>query len=858
MMKYIRCIAALCALLTLATPASAFGLHHGNAVNTPNVAPILTDTSYTYGRNSRAFTGVVRLSQQDRTSPSYIPFTASGLGLMSPNGPPCDTWYESFVSGRSSSDFAISATIAEGSLAYTPLLTSTGQNNITGDYVFHYQCSANGVMSNVATLTIHTNANAVNFSQYDHFDFGWAASGFGSATGSKIQISTGADLHNVKVTLRGVTLGSTLANPVTITVADSGRYPYMSNFTTSGLSNIVVSDIVATGNTDVGIQAATNIFGSAAGATTYTGATWNNLRYYGSPYMYPSTSTNSGQTFFSSACTANCLFENSVADFVNSGFNIADNLHVTNVDIGHYANNCTAIISQTVGATVDGFTVCHDGLISVSGQHTDVMQILDGATAWGDTIQNFWAIQAGATGQPQGPIFGGGQFGNKNNAALGYIDDCTGSHGPGKGLTFTNAGMYSSSSGSQIWIPSGGIAIADKIHIFGSPGQTSCITTDLPSNVNIGSPGSPVAIFNVGAYNLQMEGIINTNGSFNGFASSGESGTSFLRHFSYVQQVSNPIPATSFTASINGAIGSYAAGTTATVAGAGTTNYSGILEPILFGQLAYSGCTTCGTGGTSIGGEAYSTEPVQATANASFSGKTMTVTGPCTGRFDYGIANGAHTGGLMISGTGIPDYVYIVPQLSLPSDGCAGNYTLSLNVGTLGSRAITGRPQQGAGVYGLFGTTGVPGGPYAMTAVNQTTIAQGAGGYVSQTQSAGSPGCVSGLHQGSFNIDKGFASFISTCGPTDAPNTTVTNTVTPVAADFNTGALPYTTLNAISSATWNAMTTAQKIAATCNALLPALGGALDLGGGSFIGALTHTGEVQLAGGNVPVPGCGIH
>lgn len=868
MLKRFGCmiVAAFVILATMPiAPAQAL-FPRGGVAPAPPAAPVLANTTVTFGASTPSSRGAgVRLSSMDQTIPSYQPTTVYGLDLMTASGPACDTWvsftFVSNTSGRTGADFnVIGSNTPEGTGALAPTTSGTGATHLAGDYVWNVQCSAAGVLSNVATLTYHTVANEVTVGPADRFDFGWAPTNFGSVAGAKVCLATGGDFHAINVLLRGVTIGSTPTQYLTFTVCDSGRYPYVSNFTTGALSNIHVTDIVATGNTDIGIQTAKNIFGSSlVSGNGHTNGEWDNLHYYGSTLMYPSSSNNSGQAFFGDTCSGTCYFHDSSADFVNSGFNINDYMHYSNIDIGHFSNNCTAIGSGAVGATVDGFTTCHDGLISFSGQHTDCMQILDGATAYLITLNNFWCIQAGASGQPQGAWFSGGQLGQTTHPMQGYIDDGTGAHGPGTILHLTTGSCFSSSNFSQFWIPAGGISIADNVRMLCGAGQSSGISTVNLAATNIGSPGSPVTFSNVGAYGFQMEGIIETDATFNGFTSSGESGTSFIRHMGFAQQVPNPVPQTSFTASINGVVGSYASGTTATVTGAGTSNYPNVLEPFILGQLAYSGCTTCGTSGTGIGGEAQSTEPVQASANASFSGKTMTVSAPCTGRFDYNVANGSHMGGLLISGTGIPDYTYIIPQLFLPSDGCAGNYTLSQTVGTLTSRAVQGRPQQGAGLYGLYGTTGVPGGPYAMTAQSFTVVSLGAGGYISQTASAGSPSCTANLHNGTFTIDRVYAAFISTCTALQAPNTTVVNSVSgPVAADFLTGALPYTTLSAITSATWNAMTTAQKRAATCNAMLPAPGHSLDLGGGDWIGPFTSTGEVILAGGNVAVPGCGIH
>lgn len=862
-MKNIRDILiALAALACLAgTPAQA--AHQGTSLPVVVVAPILTNTTVSFGQLTPTFRGAVRTSQMDQTIPSYQPTTVYGFGLQSPSGAPCDTWVSwTFVSNTASrpgTDFNVMATnTAEGTSAISPTISSTGSGHITGDYVWNVVCSNNGVSSNTATVTYHTVANTVNIGSTDRMDFGVYSAALLTNAAPRIVLSTGGDWHSQWTILRQ---GGTFTNTVEMTVADSPRYPYISNFTIGATNNFYNHDMVATGNTDIGIQTATNIFGARlVSGVPITGGTWDNLRYYGSVLMYPSSSNNSGQSLFSAPCTGTpCIFENSSGDFVNGGVGLGDYMHISNVDIGHFSNNCLFVGSGLVGFTIDAFTTCHDGLLSVAAQHTDCFQVGDGATMYNATVNNFWCIQAGATGFPQGPFFGGGQAGSTANPWAGYIDDGTGAHGSCASvqcvLTLTTGGYFTSSGGAQIWSP-GNISIAQNVRIApigGVRANVSNLTT-----TTIGSPSSPVSISNVGAYNFQMEGIVNTNASFWGMGDSGESGASFIKHFAYQAQDINPVAATSFTGQVNGVVGSHASGSTVTAAGAGTTNAPGVVEPALYGNLTYSGSPA----GAFIGPEFSSTEPAQATATANFSGKTMTVTGACVGRFDYNVANGSKVGGLLISGAGIPESIYIIPQLFLPADGCDGNYTLSATVGTLSGVAVTGRPQQGGGLYPFCsGTpctgTGTLTASIPMVATPFNNLGGGATAWLAQNHNG--VGCVSSLHQGTFFIGEGYATGgVLLCGA-PVTNTTTANVITPVAADYLTGVLPYTSLSATTAATWNAMaTTALKRAYTCNKMLPKVGGAMDLGGGDWVGPLTATGEVILAGGNVPVPQCGIH
>lgn len=871
--------------------------HGGIATGASPTAPILTDTSYTYGQQSPAFQGVVRLSQQDFTSPSFTPFTVSGLGLMSPGGPACDTWYETFVSGRSSTDFAISATIAEGTNAYTPLLTSTGHNNLTGDYVFHYQCSKNGVMSNVATLTIHTVANEVNFSQYDATNFNngnLVSSGFGSAAGSKLVISTGADLHAMKVLIGRMTLGSTNANRLIITIADSGRYPYVSNLQTYNLSNIDVTGIIATGNTVVVPQNdSDDIFGSFYTGVPTSNETWENLTYYGSMLMMPSVNgnnSNSEQAFIgANGCATNCLIQNSQGDFVASGFQISENLTATNVDIGHFDDNCTAFNSLNTGATLTNIS-CHDFVTPYGGLHLDCMQSLDGATGYNITVKGFWCLQAGGMTPSQMLWFGGFQGGEASgtcNPWQGYVDDGTGTHGPGTKLTLTSGCLASSSYGAIIWTPTAGaIAISDNVRLGQNGGSTAIPLLNIAAT-NIGSPGSPVTFSNIGMYNAQMEGLVNVGQDYHGLESVGESGTSFYKHFAAVQQNFNPYGYMSFNGKIEGAItspysgSSYASGVTMTITSAPSKCCLSMFPSTFQAALNYSGCPaspsnaycslaqtgTGGSSGLSVGGQGWSNEPVSATGTASITCcasigsntySQLVITGPCTGRWDTDISNGSPVGGLMVDGSGIPDYLYIQPTLGLPSDGCAGTYTLSRNIGSIaGPIAAEGRRSQLTGNYGLYnyGTGATPTGAVAMTTTQYVGIPNGSLGVSNQTG-----GCTAGLHTGTFTIAYGYASGgVSGC---TSRNTTLTSIITPVAADFATGILPETSLTNTTSATWDAMDTGggstQKKAYVCNKMLPKVGGALDLGGGNFAGPFTATGELQLASGNVAITGCGVH
>lgn len=873
-------IAIAFSVLSLVSPVEA--AHRGSTVAVSSTPPVLTNTTVTFGQTTPSGRGSVLLSQMDQTIPSYIPTPVYGLGLQSPSAPPCDTWTYTFVSnsaGRPGSDFnVIAPNTPEGTGAIAPNPSGTGVNHLSGDYIWSVQCSNNGNASNTATLTYHTVANMVNVAQFDRNDFGWAPTNFGSVAGAKVVISTGADMHATFNRFRGPTLGSTPTQYLTFTVADPARPPYISNLTTLSLSNILMTGIIATGNTDIAIQNATSIFGGSGTCTNYT---IDNVHYYGSPLMTPTSSNNSGQSLFNAGCQSGGLIQNSSGDFVNSGSNISDGYHYSNLDIGHYQNNCFAIGSAPLvplGSLVDGFTTCHDGLLSFAGQHTDAMQILDGATAASVTGNNFWAIQASSTGFPQGPWFGGAQGGSTGSNGrpwAGYIDDGTGAHGPGTILTFTaGTGTMSSSAGSQIWSP-GNISIADNVRINSNNASVTGLSNIAATN--IGSPGSPVNFFNVGAKDVQLEGIVNTQAGFHGLDSPGESGNTFIKHFAVVKQNPNPFASTSFTAAVNGVVGVYPSGTTITVAGSGTASAPGVNEPIIVGGLNYSGCPASGNAacntapngqgtpsGLYVGGEYQSLEPVQATGTATFAvsgglGK-MTIAGPCTGRWDYNITNGSHLGGLMVAGTGIPDGVFIVTQLFLPSDGCAGVYTLSTTaVGTLSSRAVTGRPVQGAGIYGLanYGTGATPTGNVAMTSTPYAGLS-GMTGWVAQSASGTINNCVAGLHQGAFLVANGYANGgINLCGA-PVTNTTQSNNATPTATDYLTGVLPFTSLTATNAATWDAMTTAQKRAYTCNKMLPKPGGILDLGGGDWIGPFTGTGEVILAGGNIAVTGCGIH
>lgn len=809
----------------------------------PVTAPVLTNTTVTFGQTTPAARGYVLLDAMDQTIPAYQPQTVSGLGLMSPSGPACDTWtsftFVSNTASRPGTDFTvIAANTPDGGSAVTPYISATGAGHIAGDYIWHARCSKGGNLSNIATFTYHTVANEVTVGQFDNLTFGWAPTNFGSTPGAVIALATGSDFHLLRTLLRGVTLGGTVTNPVTLTVADTGRYPYVSNFEIQSLPNVTMQDIVATGNTDI---TGVNIIFGTSSTSSASGVRLNNLRYYGSIYFSPKSTGQSGQAAFGiSGCTSTCEITNNVSDFALAGLTVQDNLLIQGNQISHFSSNCFGAVSMSTGATVLD-NVCSDTVTNTLGQHGDTFQILDGATPDNLNLWAFWAIQAGSGVETQGPIFGGSPLNT-----TGYFNNS------GTTLQITGSqGCLSGSAGSHIWSP-GNIAVTDNVRLGCSAGaKVNIPVTGLATN--IGSVGSPVAIYSVNEYNLNADGVINTNATAHGMTSPGESGAASINHFAYIAQVPNPAATNYFTATVDSA-------TQLTVTVAPTVSDPGTLEPSIFGDITYTGCAAC----IAITGQLTSTESPIGQATGSVTGTVLTTTAQLSGDLSYNLATGSSLGGAMLDGVGVSPSTQIFAITSGVGTGPATYKVCKTETytathcdapGDVGSVTITGRPPQQRGTYFIgFGTVPAsPAGPFPMSA----TFYQNFGSAIANFAQVNST-CNVGNHTGSFAISDGYANGgFGLCG---APvvNTTTSNIVTPVAADYATGVLPSTTLFNIGQTAWNAKTMAQKRAATCNAMLPKVGGALDLGGGNFVGPFTATGEVQMASGNVAVTGCGIH
>ncbi len=846
-------------LLAAIVPAEA--AHRGTNAPILTQAPVLQNQTIVVGRLTPSGRNASRLNSQSFTVPAYKPVTYKGIDLLSPTSIPCDTWkrpvFVSNTAGRTGADWTLIAdNTPEGTSAIIPVPSSTGANHLDGDYVFTVQCTGGGNLSNTVQLTLNTVADKVSIGQNDRTDFGNFPSGFGNTPGQGIIFSRGSDWHTVRWSL---TLGN-YANQVTIEPAEANGSPYFSNMALVNGSNIWFRNFVASGDTD--ISGVNYIFrDQTTGTNTLHDVLFDNLNYYGKLQFIPRSSNNSGQgTFSISSCTSNCKVQDSSASWVIGGYSNMPNTEVSNVYISYFTNNCTFLATGRNDAPfkITNFSTCASPAIMAGGNHVDAMQVADTSSPDGITVRNFWSLQAAGTDEAQGPIFGGGPF-----SGTGYIDDGTAAHGPGVIMTLVTGSPGNGAGSMHVQVP-GYITPEDLVYWASSTGGQKVLTLTNFAPAVIGSPASPVAIYGVTPYNFHMDGIVSTNSTFRGWTASGQTGTSWFKHFGYVMQDANPPQITSYTGTID-------SNTQLTVLSVPTTNRPNESEPFVQGggRLRYSGgggasCTWCGVG---VAGQQTSTEDVQAVGvgTITISGQypILTLTSVTSGNFLYNLSNGSHTGGLMLEGTGVRPGLSVA-ALTSGTGGAGSVYRLCDTNGTgctssgaisTGSITISGRPLNMRGTYRIGPN------PPAPLPVGPITISNTGGFPVGRNSGAGvyDGNCSTvAFHGGTFVMGNGYGqNGASICGA-PVTNSTKVNVITPVAADYQTGILPYDSLTPIDAPTWDAMTPVQQRAMVCNKMLPKVGGNLDLGGGNWIGPFTATGEIITEDGNVAVPQCGIH
>lgn len=719
---------------------------HGGAAS-PIVAPILTDATVNFGLLTRTGYGGVSLSAQDVTTAARHPVTFSGLGLMSPSGPPCDTWTDfewvSNSAGRTASDWTIiSANTPEGSTAITPVPTSTGQGHLAGDTVFRARCSANGNLSNWATLTYKGVNNAVNIGPFDRGDFGVFPAGFGGTAGAKILVSTGT----AKTSDFIVRQSAAFTNQVTLEPADAGKYPNLLDLQVGSISNMKIAGFRFSGDqTALSGNGNCTVCGYSG---TYSDLVVDDVYGYFSETTMNKTSPWTFTKF--NGCASGCSISNFGVEYTMSGIYLNNGTSATVSDgfVRYIYNN--AIQADNAGNwTFSDLQLISPNLINNAVLHVDFAQISNGATPPFIKFNRILTAQADGFGRAQGITFGGGGLN-----AMGYATSGT--------LTLTSGSLSSSSNGAHIFSSAGSpMAPGDNITITGGCGNPCGGTTaTLSSAISIGSAEVPVPIFTYDM-NIQVNGLSGGLGDYNGFDTNGEQGTSFLKNATINQQDSGQPLTNSFTGTVNTTTKQI------TIAGPITTNIADV-EPYIGAdqKVAYAGCDFCITIGTQVSGTTH-----------------------------------------------------------------------------------------GAGVYNYTGT-GVDAGPISMAST--FIFPQPAAARFQQNNCS-----VADLHGGTFTVDgvyyQGGNASAGGCPPA---NTSITNFFGAggtdlTGDDFLTGALPKTTLEAITPAAYRAMTPAQVLAADCNAKLPATGGHLDAGDGDWFGAYTQTGEWNDGSGTAIV-GCGVH
>lgn len=584
------------ALLAFASQAQAY-FPHGTAP-AGVAAPLLTNSTVNFGATTRTGRGGVQLSSQDFTTTAVQPVTFSGAGLMSPTKPACTSWrqpvFVSNSSGRTGSDFTLIANnTAEGATAITPVPTSGGQGNLAGDYVWNIQCDGDGGASNVAQLTYHTVANQVNIGTADRTDFGVYPTNFGNTAGAKIAFSTGY-VHTDRLLIG---FGSTsVTNAVTVTNADVNKPARLTNFNAQNANLLNVDDLIVSGDLSAG--AFTSQPTCLMCVTDGAGAP-SNVNFH-RDFGYFSEALLAGQSrgfFRADGCVATCGMYDSGVDYVSNGINEGKGSSATvqNTWFRHIFENFISL-GNSGDLLGNGWKLIDVQLIAPMTNnpfiHPDMGQIGDGGTVLNHQATGLFQATAGGDTFAQGFPFNGTAIGGVTDYT-GYVDDGTGAHGPGKVATFVTGATGASFPGARIYASSGSpMAASDMVMMtscVGTCGQGATkVNLNLASDVNIGSPASPVHFYGITQVGWTINGLVYAGGTFHGVNFAGEQGTNVTKNFGLVSSLPNPFYETSFTGS--------ASGTTLTISDTPTNNIPGVVVPAIGGRLKYSGCDYCGVG----------------------------------------------------------------------------------------------------------------------------------------------------------------------------------------------------------------------------------------------------------------------
>lgn len=725
-------------------------------------SPILQANTVNMGLLTRTGRGAVATSAETFTTTAIQPVTFYGLDFDTHAGTPCATATWTFKSGRNASDFTLQAADTAWASSITPVVSSTGQNNLSGDYVFTLVCKdASGNASNPVDFKYVGVANAVNWgNQSGDVTFGIWPSGFGNVAGAKVLLSTGFS----KTGRTAVNIAATFANQVTWQHADPDRPGQMVNLELAGQSNVRMYRLVSSG--DLNGKGLPCVFCFTSGGGLTTGNVIEDVHGYFKPdWIINTTASLNGLDM--KGCTSGCQINNSSMDYLLTGLNLGDTTSgsISHLTLSHIYINFVQAANSGPWDISDVKLIAP--MINDGDFHTDYWQFANGSTPKGYKFRRIAALQADGVVPSQGVFFGGG-----GSEGLVYVDDGTAAHGPGKVVTRTSGVFEASANGSHVY---SGTDIPFEDNIVLTCASSSCLsktvgTLSLASDVIIGSPTSPVQLYAASNENVDLVGMIMTMSEPNGTLLGGSAGTSQIKNVTTVQHSPTPFSETEFTGVISG--------NNLTVSGPISSNIAGTPVPPINAQmtLRYAGCAGDGTGAT------YNTS--------------------------CGVINSQTSGTHMM----------------------AGVYKLNSSPGDIGPVTMH--------ASFAFKPVGIPSGTFRPGSCSSTDA-----------------------NRGTFTVDGIYYQGGTSGSPCPPANMTITHSFFGVSAlsgaDFASGVIPETTLEAINRSAWLAMTDDQKLATVCNAILPAAGGNLDGGGGVWYGAVTGTGEWN-DGSGTPIVGCAAH
>lgn len=444
---------------------------------------------------------------------------------------------------------------------------------------------AGGHVSNMARLTYTGVANAVNFGDRSgDVNFGIWPSGFGNVAGAKVLLSTGM---NRSATRNSYNITSNFTNQVTWQNADINRPGAITNLELVNMSNARMYKLVFSGDLTVpaGLGAGCVACFNTSSGVAYSNSVIDDVHEYFSPSLIGTAITYGFRT---PGCTGRQI-NNSSVDYINSGLSLDGGTSgtINNLSIRHFYVNAGQA-GNIAGWTINDLKISAPMIDDVA-LHADYFQVSNGASGENLHFNRTMFAQADGVGPSQGLPFGGGGL-----AGNVYVDDGTGTHGPGKVATISTGVFQSGGSSAHIYITSGNaIPIGDNIAMTCSGG--SCLnktqaTLSLASDVNIGSPGSPVPMYVATNTNLQINAYASSLSEPNGTFLNGSAGTSFIKNVTAVQHSPTTFSETQFTGTISG--------NQLTAAGPITNNIAGTVRPPLGAQqtLRYSGCSGDPTG----------------------------------------------------------------------------------------------------------------------------------------------------------------------------------------------------------------------------------------------------------------------